>query len=158
MVIHFDDTVWGGSNSVSQLIVVEALNDAIPTKHMGGLNWYTGAEFKRDKEIGTIIMLSQTSYIRTVFSLKPDSGFFVHEPQVHEGCQQRGGRAISRGGGMPFVDREPDEDRHDQCVEGGSATLPPSDGDRLEGSSKDSRARRLMPRHTSALRFIRVLM
>ena len=45
--------------------MVKALNDTLPTKHLGELTWYMGIEFKRDRKAGTVEM-SQSSYIRSI--------------------------------------------------------------------------------------------
>ena len=63
-VMHVDDVLFAGGSSVSK-IVVKALNDTLPTKHLGELTWYMGIEFKRDRKAGTIEM-SQSSYIRSI--------------------------------------------------------------------------------------------
>ena len=64
VVMHVDDVLFVGGNSVSK-IVVKALNDTLPTKHLGELTWYMGIEFKRDRKAGTV-EISQRSYVRSV--------------------------------------------------------------------------------------------
>ena len=60
MVFHVDD-IKIAPTEVTEL-VVNALNQRFPTKHLGEVEWYMESEYKRDREKGTL-EISQTQFI-----------------------------------------------------------------------------------------------
>ena len=64
VAIHVDDILYAETNSLAE-VVVEALDDSLPTKNLGKVKFFLGCEFIRDREAGTI-EISQDSYIRSV--------------------------------------------------------------------------------------------
>ena len=71
LVMHVDGSIFtGGAGSIAlSKKVVEALNDRLPTTHLGELSWNMGIEYMRDKK-ADIIQISQTSYIRRLSLLE----------------------------------------------------------------------------------------
>ena len=65
VAIHVDDILYAGTKSLAK-VVVEALDDSLPTKNLGEVKFFLGCQFIRDREAGTI-EISQESYIRSVF-------------------------------------------------------------------------------------------
>ena len=66
MVFHVDDIKIAGTEKVTE-VVVSALNQRFPTKHLGEVEWYMGSEYKRDRERGTL-KISQTQLIQSVLN------------------------------------------------------------------------------------------
>ena len=64
IAIHVDDILYGGTKSLAK-VVVEALDDSLPTKNLGEVKFFLGCEFIRHCKAGTI-EISQESYIRSV--------------------------------------------------------------------------------------------
>ena len=52
MVFHVDDIKIAATEKVTE-VVVSALNQRFPTKHLGEVEWYMGSEYKRDREKDT---------------------------------------------------------------------------------------------------------
>ena len=48
-------------------MVVIALSQRFPTKHLGEVEWFMGSEYKRDRGKGTL-EISQTQFIRSVLN------------------------------------------------------------------------------------------
>ena len=66
MVFHVDDIKIAATEKVTE-VVVSALNQRFPTKHLGEVEWYMGSEYKRDREKGTL-EISQTQFIQSVLN------------------------------------------------------------------------------------------
>ena len=63
IVIHVDDVLYAGLKRLAEYLLQELGN--LPTKNLGGVNFFLGCAFRRDREAGTI-EISQKSYIRSV--------------------------------------------------------------------------------------------
>ena len=67
VVFHVDDIKIAATEGVTE-VVVSALNQRFPTKHLGEVEWYImGSEYKRGRENGTL-EISQTQFIRSVLN------------------------------------------------------------------------------------------
>ena len=66
MVFHVDDIKIAATEEVTE-VVVSALNQRFPTKHLGDVEWYIGSECKRDRDKGTL-EISQTQLIQSVLN------------------------------------------------------------------------------------------
>ena len=65
MVFHVDD-IKIAATEVTE-VVVSALNQRFPTKHLGEVEWYMGSEYKRGREKGTL-EISQNQFIQSVLN------------------------------------------------------------------------------------------
>ena len=63
MVFHVDDIKIEVTEEVTEA-VVRALNQRLPTKHLGEVKWYMGSEYKMGRAKGTL-EISQTQFIRS---------------------------------------------------------------------------------------------
>ena len=66
MVFHVDDIKIEVTEEVTEA-VVRALNQRLPTKHLGEVKWYMGSEYKMGRAKGTL-EISQTQFIRSVLN------------------------------------------------------------------------------------------
>ena len=66
LVFHVDDIKIAATEMVTE-VVVSALNQRFPTKHLWEVEWYMGSEYKMDREKGTLD-ISQTRFIQNVLN------------------------------------------------------------------------------------------
>ena len=65
MIFHVDDVMITATEEVTK-VIVGALNQMFPTKHLiGEVEWYMGSEYKIDRERG-ILEISHTQLIKSV--------------------------------------------------------------------------------------------
>ena len=64
LVVHVDDVKIAATKEVTDSVVAD-INKRFPTKHLGGVTWHTGSEYRRDREKETLETW-QTQFIRNV--------------------------------------------------------------------------------------------
>ena len=65
LVFHVDDITIATMEVIE--VVVSAVNQRFPIKHLGEVEWYMESEYKRDREKGTL-EISQTQFIQSVLN------------------------------------------------------------------------------------------
>ena len=64
LVVHVDDIKIAATKEVTDSVVAD-LKKRFPAKHLGGVTWYMGIEYKRDRE-KVSLEIAQTQCIRNV--------------------------------------------------------------------------------------------